>query len=135
MAQSQQQMLSLATVSDVAGFVIATLYTLAGQAHFTARITPSLAAQIEEMTPNSHRAFRFLNVSYSHLKMAFGAFDLIAAALLWRKRTRKSGLAMAVVGFGGGLYGQWFSNEDINQVAAFLGLAVLGYLTAPSSGG
>jgi len=49
------------------GILIAVLYTLAGQAHFTDRFTPGLAAQIDEMTPRSHRAFSFLKLSYSQV--------------------------------------------------------------------
>lgn len=132
MAQSQQ-LVSRTTISDAAGLVIAALYTFAGQAHFTSRLTPGLAAQVEQMTPNSHKAFWFLHLNYITLKRVFGAFDLIAAALLWRKSTRKAGLVMAIVGFSGGAYGQWFSGGDLGQVAAFLGLAVVAYLTAPSA--
>ena len=117
-------------ISDSAGLLIAILYTVAGQAHFTYCLTPGLAAQIEEMTLNSYKAFWFFYLDYSHLKMIFGAFDLIAAVLLWRKTTRRQGLAMAVVGFTGGLYGQWFSGSDVVQVSVLLSLALLGYLTS-----
>lgn len=51
-------------LSDVVGIFIAGLYTLADQAHFTSRLTPGLAANIEIMTPNSHRAFWFLGLEY-----------------------------------------------------------------------
>jgi hypothetical protein len=57
-------MLSTGAISDAIGLGIAGLYTLAGQAHFTARITPGLAANIEQMTPNTHRAFSFLGIDY-----------------------------------------------------------------------
>lgn len=40
---------------------------------------------------------------------------------------------MTVVGFGGGLYGQWYLGKDLGQVSAFLALATLGSLTAPNS--
>jgi hypothetical protein len=33
---------------------------------------------------------------------------------------------MAVVGFSGGLYGQWYTGGELEQVGAFLGLAALG---------
>lgn len=116
----------LSSISDVVGITIAILYTIAGQAHFTDRITSGMAAQIEAMTPNSHKALWFFHLSYTQIKTLFGAFDLIAAAMLWRKTPRKTGLAMAVVGFTGGLYVQWYSEEDLGQVGAFLTLEMLG---------
>ena len=67
----------------------------------------------------------------SKLKRTFGAFDLVAAGLLYRKQTRQPGLALAVVGFCGGLYGQLYSGGDIRQVAAMLGVALVGLIFAP----
>ena len=55
---------STSLISDAAGVLIAMLYTLAGQAHFTDRITPDLASKIEAMTRNSYAAFWFLNLDY-----------------------------------------------------------------------
>lgn len=55
-------------ISDAAGLLVASLYTLAGQAHFTNRLTPGLAANIEAMTPNSHAAFWFLGLSYTNVR-------------------------------------------------------------------
>lgn len=55
----------------------------------------------------------------------------MAAALLWRKKTRKAGLVMAVVGFSGGLYGQLFNNDDVAQVSLFLGLSIAGLILYP----
>ena len=52
------------TLGNAIGLFIAIFYALAGQAHFTNRFTPGLAANIEEMTPRSHRAFWFLNLTY-----------------------------------------------------------------------
>ncbi|KAH8651417.1 hypothetical protein BX600DRAFT_473528 [Xylariales sp. PMI_506] len=124
-------MFTVDSIGDAIAVGIAVLYTLAGQAHFTARFTPDLARNIEQMTPNSHRAFWFIGASDPAIKCAFGAFDLIAAALLWRKKTRKTGLAMAVIGFSGGLYGQLFNDDDITQVATFLGLSLAGFLLYP----
>lgn len=123
----------LTFLSDAIGLSIALLYTLAGQAHFTSRFTPGLAAQVDEMTPNSHQAFWFLHLTYEQCKAAFGAFDLIAAVLLWRRSTRTTGLAFAVIGFAGGMYGQIYSNAEVGQVASMFGLAVAGFLTAPKS--
>ena len=37
----------------------------------------------------------------------------------------------AIIGFSGGLYGQWYSGVEVGQVAAFLGLALVGLLLAP----
>jgi hypothetical protein len=54
----------MSLISDAAGMLIAVLYTLAGQAHFTDRLTPGLAANVEHMTRNSYAAFRFLGMSY-----------------------------------------------------------------------
>jgi hypothetical protein len=65
------------------------------------------------------------------LKRTFGAFDLLGAALLWRRRTRKAGLITAVIGFSGGLYGQVSAGEDVTQVAALLGIAMVGLLCSP----
>ncbi|KAF2794775.1 hypothetical protein K505DRAFT_416913 [Melanomma pulvis-pyrius CBS 109.77] len=113
-------------LGNAIGLFIAMLYTLAGQAHFTSRLTPDLATNIEEMTTRSHRAFWFLQLSYLQLKQLFGLFDLIAAGLLFRKSTRKAGLRIAVIGFSGGLYGQVYTSGDVGQVAGFLGLACLG---------
>lgn len=62
------------------------------------------------------------------LKYLFGAFDLIAAALLWRKRTRRVGLGLAAIGFSGGLYGQMYNGDDFAQVATFLGLSIAGFV-------
>jgi hypothetical protein len=153
---------STTLLSDAAGLLIAALYTVAGQAHFTDRFTPGLASHIETMTRNSYAAFWFLSLDYlsvshtlilypcqvgskaarshnrkgvrltvSKLKRTFGAFDLIAAVLLWRRQTRKFGLVAAIVGFSGGIYGQLYSGGDIGQVSAMLGLALLGLLFAP----
>jgi hypothetical protein len=144
-------MVSTVTISDAISLLVAALYTVAGQAHFTARITPQVAETIEQMTPNSHRAFWFLGFDYvtvrtqkefnqklklsanmsTQLKRGFGAFDLIAAALLWRRQTRKAGLALAIVGFSGDLYGQLFNGDDITQVATLLCLSILGSALAP----
>lgn len=55
------------TASNLIGLTLAVLLTLASQAHFTDRLTPGLAAQVEEMTPRSHRAFWFLNLSYPNV--------------------------------------------------------------------
>ena len=51
-------------ISDGASLVIATLYTIAGQAHFTDRITPSFAAHVEEMTQNSQSAINIFEMDY-----------------------------------------------------------------------
>lgn len=117
------------TLSDIAGLTIATLYTLAGQAHFTSKLTPGLAANIDVMTPNSYNAFGF-GTDYHTFKQVLGACDLLAAVLLWRKKTRKAGLVAAVVGFSGGLYGQWYSGGDLGQVGGLLCLAIVGLLLA-----
>ena len=117
-------------ISNVIGLSIAVLYTLAGQAHYTDRFTPGLAHNVEQMTPNSHRAFWFFHLSYPQCKALFGAFDLIAAALLARRSTRRTGLLLAVIGFSGGFYGQWCCDEDTSQVAGLLALAVVGYLSS-----
>jgi hypothetical protein len=57
-------MLSTETISDAIGLFFACLYTAFGQAHFTARITPGIAELVEQMTPNTHRAFSFLGLDY-----------------------------------------------------------------------
>lgn len=62
-------------IGHAIGLLIAVLYTLAGQAHFTDRFTPTLAAQVEEMTPRSHRAFWFLNLSYQHVRYYLYRFN------------------------------------------------------------
>ena len=113
-------------LSDGIGLLIAALYTLAGQAHFTSRFTPALAANIEEMTPNSYKAFGGLGLDYLSFKYALGAFDLLGAALLWRKKTRRIGYLVAIFGFSGGLYGQYYSRGDLVQVGSMLGLAIFG---------
>lgn len=59
------------TVGHAIGLSIAVLYTLAGQAHFTDRFTPGLAANVEKMTPRSHQAFWFLNLSYDHVSDSY----------------------------------------------------------------
>ncbi|KAK4508094.1 hypothetical protein PRZ48_001832 [Zasmidium cellare] len=115
------------------GILLAGLYTVAGQAHFTDRLTPGLHQNIDEMTHNSHRAFWFLGLGFENLKMVFGAFDLLGAAYLWRAKTRRTGLLIAVIGFTGGLYGQIYNNDDLSQVGLFLGLAVAGSLLLSSS--
>ncbi|KAK4555132.1 hypothetical protein LTR86_007898 [Recurvomyces mirabilis] len=115
-------------LGDAIGLLIAGLYTVAGQAHFTDRLTPDLASNIETMTQNTYVAFGGLGMNYAPFKQFLGAFDLAAAMLLLRKSTRRTGLLTAVVGFGGGLYGQISTGKDITQVAAFLGLAVVGLL-------
>lgn len=66
-------------------------------------------------------------------KYLFGVFDLIAAGLLWRKRTRKLGLGLAVIGFSGGLYGQLYNGDEVTQVATFLGLSIAGLVLSLSS--
>lgn len=58
------------------GFGIAVLYTIAGQAHFTSRFTPGMAATVEEMTPRSHEAFWFLRLSYEHVSVLFSNLRL-----------------------------------------------------------
>ncbi|KAK5165146.1 uncharacterized protein LTR77_009244 [Saxophila tyrrhenica] len=115
-------------LSDGIGLTIATLYSLAGQAHFTPRLTPGLAQNIEIMTHNSHAAFWFLGLDYLALRRIFGAFDLIGAACLWRKKTRKVGLIFAVFGFSGGFYGQLYTGGDVLQVGGLLSMAVVGLL-------
>lgn len=67
--------------------------------------------------------------------MVLGAFDLIGAAYLWRAKTRRTGLLIAVVGFGGGLYGQIYNKEDLSQVGLFLGLALAGWYCLSSPDG
>ena len=66
----------------------------------------------------------------TQLKQCFGVFDLLAAALLFRRSTRKAGLWMAVAGFSGGLYGQIYTGGDIAQVGSFLALACIGVILA-----
>jgi hypothetical protein len=68
------------------------------------------------------------------LKKTFGAFDLVAAGLLFRRSTRRAGLVLAVVGFSGGLYGQLYSGSEVGQVGAMLGMAVAGLVCAPRGG-
>jgi hypothetical protein len=58
-------------ISTALALTIATLYTLAGQAHFTSSLTPSLAANIEEMTRNSFAAFSFLGLDYPTVSSLF----------------------------------------------------------------
>lgn len=118
------------TLSDAAGLLIATLYTIAGQAHFTSKLTPGMAAQIDTMTPNCHEAFGF-GTDYQTFKYVLGACDLLGAALLLRKKTRQAGFVAAVIGFSGGLYGQIHAGGDIGQVSGLLGLAVVGFLLSP----
>ena len=65
--------------------------------------------------------------------MVFGAFDLLGAAYLWRAKTRRTGLLIAVIGFTGGLYGQIYNNDDLGQVGLFLGLTVAGSLLLSST--
>ena len=65
------------------------------------------------------------------LKQTFGAFDLLGAACLWRRQTRKIGLLIAVIGFSGGLYGQVYTGEDVTQVAVLLGVTIVGLLFSP----
>jgi hypothetical protein len=57
-----------------------------------------------------------------------GALDLIAAALVFGTSTRKAGLRLAIVGFSGGLYGQWYTGGELGEVGALLGLAIVGLL-------
>lgn len=59
---------------------IALLYILAGQAHFTSRLTPGLAAHVDEMTPRSHQAFWFLNLSYTQVGITLTCFKMFAKA-------------------------------------------------------
>ena len=118
-------------LSNGIALIIAVLYTLAAQAHFTATLTPKLATTIEEMTPNSYAAFGGLGLDYTNFKYTMGAFDAVGATLLWMRGTRNVGLATAVLGFSGGLYGQLYSGGDVTQVGALLGLAFVGYLLAP----
>lgn len=55
--------------STLIAYTVATLYILAGQAHFTASITPSLAATVEQMTPNAHAVFGApLGLSYQTVR-------------------------------------------------------------------
>jgi hypothetical protein len=65
-------------LGNAIGLGIAVLYTLAGQAHLTNKFTPGLAANIEEMTPRSHQAFWFLNLSYPHVSVIKTAPGLVA---------------------------------------------------------
>lgn len=69
------------------------------------------------------------------LKTVLGAFDLLGAAYLWRAKTRRTGLVVAVIGFSGGLYGQLYNKDDLSQVGLFLGLALAGLycLSSPAS--
>lgn len=54
-------------VSNTAAILIAVLYSLAGQAHFTDRFTSDLAEQVDKMTPNAHAAFWFLGLEYTQV--------------------------------------------------------------------
>jgi hypothetical protein len=76
----------------------------------------------------SRHTYAELTVLSLQLKFVLGAFDLLGAACLWRKETRKLGLKIAIFGFSGGLYGQMYNNGDLVQVAAFLGLACIGHM-------
>lgn len=49
------------------GLLLASLYTVAGQAHFTDRLTPGLAQNINEMTHNTHKAFWFLGLNFQNV--------------------------------------------------------------------
>lgn len=51
-------------ISDAIGLFIAVLYTIAGQAHYTSRFTPGMAATVDSMTPNTHRSLWFLGLDY-----------------------------------------------------------------------
>lgn len=122
---------STALFSNAIALSIAVLYTLAGQAHFTSRFTPGLAANVDKLTPNSHKALSFIPWTYPQCKAILGAFDFVAAVCLVRRKTRNFGLLLAVLGFGGGVYGQWYCGEDLGQVGAMFGFALLGFVTAP----
>jgi hypothetical protein len=51
-------------IGHIIGLGIAILYTLAGQAHFTDKLTPGLAATIDEMTPRSFKVLPTYGLSY-----------------------------------------------------------------------
>lgn len=68
----------------------------------------------------------------AQFKIVFGGLDLLAAAMLWRKQTRRIGLMLAVVGFSGGLYGQIYGGGDLTQVMGLLVVSILGLLMSPS---
>ena len=53
---------ALRTTGNIIAFLLAVFYVVAGQAHFTDRFTPGMAAQANEMTPNLQRALRLENV-------------------------------------------------------------------------
>jgi hypothetical protein len=55
------------TLGHLAGLSIACLYLYAGQAHFTSRLTPEFAENINAMTANSHRAFWFLGMDFDQV--------------------------------------------------------------------
>lgn len=60
------------------------------------------------------------------LKQVLGACDLVPAGLLLNKSTRRWGLLASVLGFGGGVYGQYASGQDVGLVLALWSLAVSG---------
>jgi hypothetical protein len=62
----QQNIMSdyLSLAGNVVGVILAALYTYAGQAHMTNRLTPEFAKQVDVMTHNSYRAFWFLGLDY-----------------------------------------------------------------------
>lgn len=60
-------------ISDAAGLLIAVLYTLAGQAHFTDRFTPGLAQYVEATTRNSYPAFQILGLDYLSVRCSIRA--------------------------------------------------------------
>ena len=61
-------------ISDAASILIAALYTVAGQAHFTDQLTPGFAADLEVMTRNSYRALNVFDLQYEKVSvcMAMG---------------------------------------------------------------
>lgn len=123
-------------IGSVIALMLACLWTVASQAHFTDRLTPDIAAGVHRSTTTLHEAFWFLSLSvnqvsnkqqmfkYSNcdlfrlteqIEHLFGSLGMLTALFLWIPRTRTLGLLMAIlVTLAGRVYPQVLI-EDPNE--------------------
>ncbi|KAK3201168.1 hypothetical protein GRF29_213g1235561 [Pseudopithomyces chartarum] len=70
-------------VPALISLLLAAILGVAAQAHFTARFTPGLAAQIDDIARMSWRATHVDELlSFNYFKLFFGTFDALVAILL-----------------------------------------------------
>jgi hypothetical protein len=94
------------TIGNSLALCLAAFQAFCLQAHITDKLTPTFARMVEEsLGPLNDELFWFLGVTPATLNHIMPFFNVLLLGTLVPRRTRKTGLALSLVLFSVGLYG------------------------------